>query len=52
MVPSSFLHKELGMILFAIMGAGLDVVEYVTVYGMIIMCCVIYKVYTDGFSDL
>ena len=26
------------MILFAIMGAGLDVVEYVTIYGMIIVC--------------
>lgn len=40
------------MILFAIMGAGLGIVEYVTIYGIIIVCLTIYKVYTDGFSDL
>ena len=52
MVPSSSSIRSYVMILFAFMGAGLDVVEYVTIYGMIIVCWTIYKVYTGGFSDL
>ena len=40
------------MILFAIIGASLEVVEFATVIGMIVVCWAIYTVYTGGFSDL
>lgn len=40
------------MILFAIIGASLEVVELSTFIGMIIVCWAIYTVYTGGFSDL
>ena len=40
------------MILFAIIGASLEVVEFATFIGMIIVCFTIYTVYTGGCSDL
>lgn len=45
------------MILFALIGDDLGVIESATVtsatiIGMLIVCWVIYTVYTDGFSDL
>ena len=40
------------MILFAIIGESLEVVESATVIGMIIVCWAIYTVYTGGCSDL
>ena len=45
------------MILFAIIGEDLGVIESATVtsatiIGMLIMCWAIYTVYTDGFRDL
>ena len=40
------------MILFAIIGESVEVIECATVIGMIIVCWAIYTVYTEGFSDL
>ena len=45
------------MILFAIIGESVEVIECATVtsatiIGMIIVCWAIYTVYTDGFRDL
>ena len=40
------------MILFAIIGESLEVVEFATIIGMLIVCWAIYTVYTEGFSDL
>ena len=40
------------MILFAIIGASLEVIYTATIIGMIIVCWAIYTVYTNGFSDL
>ena len=40
------------MILFAIIGESLEVVESATVIGMIVVCLAIYTVYTGGCSDL
>ena len=45
------------IILFAIIGENLGVIEAVTVtsatiVGMLIVCWAIYTVYTDGFRDL
>ena len=45
------------MILFAIIGENLGVIEEATVtsatiVGMLIVCWAIYTVYTDGFRDL
>ena len=45
------------MILFALIGENLGVIESATVasatiVGMLIVCWAIYTVYTEGFSDL
>ena len=40
------------MILFAIIGESVEVIECATVIGMVIVCWAIYTVYTEGFSDL
>ena len=40
------------MILFAIIGENLGVIECATIIGMLIVCWAIYTVYTEGFSDL
>ena len=40
------------MILFAIIGESVEVIECATVIGMIIVCWTIYIVYTGGCSDL
>lgn len=40
------------MILFAIIGASLEVLYAATVIGMIIIVWAIYTVYTGGCSDL
>ena len=40
------------MILFAIIGESLEVIEASTVIGMIVVCWAIYTVYTGGCSDL
>ncbi len=40
------------MILFAIIGARLEVVESATFIGMIIISWASYTVYTGGFGDL
>lgn len=40
------------MILFAIIGESLEVIEASAVIGMIVVCWAIYTVYTGGCSDL
>ena len=40
------------MILFAIIGENLGLVECATIVGMLILCWAIHTVYTEGFSDL
>ena len=40
------------MILFALIGDSLEVVELATFIGIIIVCWTIHIVYTDGCSDL
>ena len=40
------------MILFALIGDSLEVVELATFIGIIIVCWTIYTVYTGGWSDL
>ena len=40
------------MILFAIIGESVEVIESATFIGMLIVCWAIYTVYTEGFSDL
>lgn len=40
------------MIIFALIGDSLEVVELATFIGIIIVCWAIYTVYTEGFSDL
>lgn len=40
------------MILFAIVGEELGVIESATIIGMLILCWAIYTVYTGGCSDL
>lgn len=44
--------ENTNMILFAIIGESLGVVELSTIIGMLIVCWAIYTVYTGGFSDL
>ena len=40
------------MILFAIIGESVEVIECATIIGMLIVCWAIYTVNTEGFSDL
>ena len=40
------------MILFAIIGASLEVIYAATIIGMLIISWAIYTVYTEGFRDL
>ena len=40
------------MILFAIIGESVEVIECATIIGMLIVCWAIYTVYTGGCSDL
>ena len=43
---------DTNMILFAIIGESVEVLECATIIGMLIVCWAIYTVYTDGFRDL
>ena len=43
---------DTNMILFAIIGEDLGVIESATIIGMLIVCWAIYTVYTGGFCDL
>ena len=45
-------REKTKMILFAIIGASLEVLYAATVIGMIIVCWALYTVYTGGFRDL
>ena len=43
---------DTNMILFAIIGESVEVIERATIIGMLILCWAIYTVYTGGCSDL
>ena len=43
---------DTNMILYAIIGDSVEVLECITIIGMLILCWAIYTVYTGGCSDL